>query len=186
MINDGPCHRSVDIIWNNFSPPKAKFFSWLAWRGRQKTKELLHRFGILAGEDVQTCIFCQQDNESIDHIMLHCPFVWKIWSATAEWWGFQWAIPRSIDDLLLCWLSWKFKKKVKQVWRVLPAAILWSVWRYHNECVFKAVHPHIHDLCECIEVRISIWMRSHFIGSSFSVNDVVFNFHQVRSCLGAS
>lgn len=51
MLNDGPYHRTVDLIWNNFSPPKAKKISWLAWRGRLKTKDLLHRFGILE-EDV--------------------------------------------------------------------------------------------------------------------------------------
>lgn len=101
LVNDGPIQRPVELIWNNFSPPKAKFFSWLAWQGRSKTKELLHRLGILKGEDVLRCIFCHEARESTEHIMLHCPFVWRIWSTIALWWGFQWAIPSSIEDLLL-------------------------------------------------------------------------------------
>lgn len=105
LVNDGPIQRSVDRIWNNFSPPIAKFFSWLAWKGRLKTKELLHRFGILVGVDVMNCIFCHEAIESVDHILLHCLFVWQIWFAIALWWGFQWAMPGSIEGLLLWWLG---------------------------------------------------------------------------------
>ncbi|CAL5408682.1 unnamed protein product [Camellia sinensis] len=151
-----------------------------------KTKELLHRFGILECVDGLNCIFCHEATESVDHILLHCPFIWQIWSAIASWWGFQWAMPSSIEGLLMWWMGWKFKKKVNQVWRALPAAVLWSVWRYRNECVFHAVHPNFHDLCECIKVRVAMWLRSHISGASFSVYDVVFNFQQVRSCLGSS
>ncbi|XP_028074331.1 uncharacterized protein LOC114276709 [Camellia sinensis] len=184
MLNDGPTHRSVDLIWNNFSPPKAKFFSWLAWRGRLKTKDLLHRVGILEGEEVLNCIFCQEARESLDHVMLHCSFTWKIWSAIIDWWGIQWVIPKSIEGLLIWWLGWKFRKKVNLVWKTLPAAVLWSVWSYRNECVFKAVQPNFQALCECIKVRLAMWMRSQFRDASFSVNDVVFNFSQVR-CAGS-
>ncbi|XP_028110486.1 uncharacterized protein LOC114308998 [Camellia sinensis] len=50
-----------------------------------------------------------------------------VWKSTQS--GiFKWAMPSSIEGLLLWWLGWKFKKKVNQVWRALPAAILWSVW----------------------------------------------------------
>ena len=99
------------------------------------------------GVDIMNCIFCHKAIESVDHILLHCPFVWQIWSAIALWWGFQWAMPSSIEGLLLWWLGWKFKKKVNQVWRALPAAILWFVGRYRNECVFQEVQPNFNDLC---------------------------------------
>lgn len=186
LVNDGPIQRPVELIWNNFSPLKVKFFSWLAWRGRLKTKELLHRLDILESNDVLRCIFCHKARESTEHIMLHCLFVWRIWSAITLWWGFQWAIPSSIEDLLLWRIGWKFKKKVNQIWRVLPTTIMWSVWRYSNDCVFNLVQPNLQDLCECIKVRVAIWMRSHYSGASFSVNDVVFNFKQVRRCIGST
>lgn len=113
LVSNGPIQRSVDLIWNNFSPPKAKFFSWLAWKGRLKIKELLHRFGIFECVYGLNCIFCHEATESVDHILLHCPFVWQIWSAIVSWWGFQWTMPSSIKGLLMWWLGWKFKKKVK-------------------------------------------------------------------------
>ncbi|XP_028119693.1 uncharacterized protein LOC114317183 [Camellia sinensis] len=127
LVNDGHIQRPVKLIWNNFSPLKAKFFSLLAWKGRLKTKGLLHKLGILVSDDALRCILCHESSESTEHIMIHCPFVWRIWSHFAVWWGFQWATRSSIEDFLLWWMGWKFKKKVNQIWKVLPTVIMWSV-----------------------------------------------------------
>lgn len=78
------------FIWNNISPPKVQFLSWLVWKGRVKTSVFLHHIGVLRGEDVTQCIFCKSDLETVNHVLLLCPFSWKIWSAIIDWWGLFW------------------------------------------------------------------------------------------------
>ncbi|GMP66395.1 hypothetical protein CsSME_00026770 [Camellia sinensis var. sinensis] len=91
-------------------------------------------------------------------------------------------MPSSIEGLLLWWLGWKFKKKVNQVWRALPAAILWSVWRYMNECVFQEVQPNFNDLCECIKIPFCVvcgWFLGHPMDLNFQLSETTTLFMTV-------
>lgn len=76
-------------IWNNSAPPKVQFFGWLAWHGKVKTSYFLHRIGILDGSVNLECVLCHNDVETVEHILLVCPFVWRLWSNNVRWWGFQ-------------------------------------------------------------------------------------------------
>lgn len=87
----------------------------------------LQRLGVLHdGVDV-ACAFCKSEPETVDHIMLNCPFVCKIWIGILNWWGCQWITPESIVRLLNWWNGWKFKKGELQIWKALPCAVLWLV-----------------------------------------------------------
>lgn len=57
LVN-GQTTSSTGLIWNNLSPPKAKFITWLAWKGRLKTVEFLYRIGVLRGNAELFCVFC--------------------------------------------------------------------------------------------------------------------------------
>ncbi|CAL5380747.1 unnamed protein product [Camellia sinensis] len=65
-LGSGPLLRSdvADSLgWKAAQPGTFKVnavYAW-AWRGRLKTKDLLHRVGILEGEEVLNCIFCHED-----------------------------------------------------------------------------------------------------------------------------
>lgn len=75
------------FIWINVAPPKAKFLFWLVWRCRLKTADFLHRIGVLRGNSVSLCLFCNSEPENLNHILLLCPFAWKLWSIVIDWWG---------------------------------------------------------------------------------------------------
>lgn len=77
---NGPNLETPELIWHNPSPLKAQFFSWLAWKGRIKSSDYLHRLGILSAVISSNCVFCQTEIESPNHVLLLCPFAWKVWS----------------------------------------------------------------------------------------------------------
>lgn len=75
------------LLWNNIYPPKVQFLGWLAWKRRLKTFSFLQRIGVLGPEASVLCIFCRREEESVSHILLWCPFAWRVWSCLLQWWG---------------------------------------------------------------------------------------------------
>lgn len=71
-------------IWRTWAPLKAKVFLWLAsWR-RCWTADRLQRRGL---PHPQACPLCDQDQETIDHVLLGCIFAREIWFNVLRWIG---------------------------------------------------------------------------------------------------
>ncbi|KAL7237853.1 hypothetical protein ACSBR2_004038 [Camellia fascicularis] len=136
----------------------------LSWKRRIKTSNYLQRMGILENYTSLHCVFCNEEEETDNHVLLHCPFVWLVWSKIMRWWDVQWVIPKSVDELLLWWSGSKFKKLEKKIWRIIPFAVLWSVWKLRNDCIFNNAQPSLEELCELIKVRIAIWFKASCTG----------------------
>lgn len=93
----------LDLIWKNISPLKVQFLGWLVWKGRIKTSSYLQWLGVLGANMSNLCIFCNTDLETLDHVLIGCPLIWKVWSHLMNWWGIHWAIPGSVVGLLDWW-----------------------------------------------------------------------------------
>lgn len=115
----------------------------------------------------------------MNHVMLHCHLIWRVWSEIVNWWNLSWCIPGSVEDLLQWWSGISQKAKVKEIWKVAPLAMLWSVWKLRNECVFKEARPDFAELAELVKVRVAVWAKSNLKEMQYSVHDIVSNLKQV-------
>ena len=111
------------------APAKCKFFVWLVLHDRCWTADRRKRHGL---QDDDTCVLCNQMSETIDHLLLGCPFSREIWfkglrrlsweavtpnfqiSNIADWWtAARKSIPKDVRRcfdsfvVLVCWLLWK-------------------------------------------------------------------------------
>ncbi|GMP44796.1 hypothetical protein CsSME_00013572 [Camellia sinensis var. sinensis] len=178
----GPELRVPAGVWVSLAPPKMQFLCWLAWRGRIKTSLFLQRIGVLPPNAETQCVFCQSVVESLEHVLLFCPQVWKCWAAMASWWDQHWVIPGSVEGLLQCWSGSKAKSWVHKAWQAVPALLMWSVWKLRNECRFKGVNPDFASLSERLKLQIALWVKWSF-RVDYSVHDLVSNLHQIRQCV---
>ncbi|XP_028085054.1 uncharacterized protein LOC114286155 [Camellia sinensis] len=175
--------RIADFIWKNVSPPKVHFFGWLAWKCRIKTSTYLHRIEVLSSGADLRCIFCKCKVESVNHVLLFCLFIWRIWSRILHWWGIQWVIPGFVNGLLNWCTGIKLKKHEKMIWRAIPLAVLWSIWKQRNDSIFDNAQVDLDGLCEFIKVRIALWVKFSCHSIKYSVNNLVHNLQQVRVCI---
>ncbi|XP_028089315.1 uncharacterized protein LOC114289749 [Camellia sinensis] len=178
--NSGTSLQVPKMLWNNLAPPKAQFLCWLAWRGRVKAAVVLQRLGVLGGNANVACPFCLAAEESVDHLFVQCPQIWKVWGKLMQWWNLCWVSPATVDGVLSWWLGTKHRKLVKKIWMLVPVAMLWSTWRLRNEIVFKGHLPDMLELGEVVKVRVEYWVRASLPSVHYSVHHIVENLSQIR------
>ena len=44
---------------------------------------------------------CLEDEETVHHLLIHCPFAHRVWSALFEMFGMECVIPRIVEDLFI-------------------------------------------------------------------------------------
>ena len=62
------------------------------------------------------CPLCKEAKEAIEHLLIHYPKTWSMWTALINVAGGGWVCPFSIKDLFLGWPSLPKGKKSK-LWR---------------------------------------------------------------------
>jgi ribonuclease HI len=111
---------------------------WLAANNKILTWPNLQRRG---WEGPNRCILCKLDNESSDHIFLHCSFtifVWNLIYSTGNYnqkWG-----ESCLTDSLSKWTTNKY------VPTTLPPLICWFVWLERNATTFDEKTPSVHSV----------------------------------------
>ncbi|XP_028057518.1 uncharacterized protein LOC114261441 [Camellia sinensis] len=163
------------LLWNNMAPPKVQFLSWLTWKGRLKTAGFLNRIGVLNQNTFVNCVFCGQAVETVNHVLLWCPAVWKVWACLMNWWGVLWVIPDNVNGLLQWWRGYKWRKFENIIWKAIPMAVMWSLWNTRNDVVFNGKMFQLNELCELIKVRIALWVKSQSKEPPYSVQDIIIN-----------
>lgn len=82
--------------------------------------------------------------------------------------GIHWVLPLSTRDLLLGWWFKGVKKDAKVVWRMVPHAIFWCIWKKRNLRIFDGVEKSIIDLKSMLVMTLFLWFLSHSSSSYLS------------------
>ncbi|KAK2635873.1 hypothetical protein Ddye_030665 [Dipteronia dyeriana] len=91
-LNGPPCPSlspstdqvSSKLHWNGFCPPKVEIFVWTLLKDKVLVKDVLSHFGVDMASDWNYPI-CKDCRESMDHLFLHCSWMWKIWTRCLSW-----------------------------------------------------------------------------------------------------
>jgi hypothetical protein len=75
---------AATVIWQSRAPLWCKFFAWLAMKNRCWTSERLARRGL---PHQAACPLCDQEQETIDHILVSCVFARSVWHSILDAWG---------------------------------------------------------------------------------------------------
>ena len=130
-------------IWKTKAPPRIAFFSWLAALGKILTADNLRHRGVIL---VNWCCMCKVSGESVDHLLLHCPYAKELWDMVFVMFGIHWVMPRTVMAMFECWQGSFGRHQHILVWRVVPHCMLWCLWRERNARTFEGCETNVVDL----------------------------------------
>ena len=120
------------------------------------------------------CCLCKSNGESVDHLLLHFPIVFELWSMMFTLFGIYWAMPKIVVEFLACW-QWKFSHHHNGViLMAVPHCLMWRIWWERNNQCFEDSERTIANLKLFFFKTLSDWMSivgSHFIFSVYDLMD---------------
>lgn len=77
LFSNDPNPSNWGLVWNNNLLPKINFFWWTVQHGKILITDNLKKRGFVLPN---RCYLCKNNEESIKHLFLECPFSQRIWS----------------------------------------------------------------------------------------------------------
>ena len=106
------CDFPYRLIWNSVTPPKMGIFSWEAAWGKILTLDNLKRRGVAFAN---RCFMCEEEEETIDHLLIHCKSAKMLWDLFLTMVGISWVFPHSVFHTLLAWQGGAMGKKRRKI-----------------------------------------------------------------------
>lgn len=145
-------------VWEIWAPLRVKMFLWLALRRRHWTAERRRRHGLEAHDD---CFMCDQHAETLDHIIVHCPFARQLWTEITSALGVT-LQQQPTGTMLEWWVTWR------ELWPQLHrkgadslfALVAWELWKERNARCFRGAATQIHALKSLIKHQAGLWIQA--------------------------
>ena len=121
------------IVWGIRVPEKIKYFIYLNFYDRILTKSNLAKHG-WQGKNIFS--LCDLAPETVDHLLLQCPFPRQVWSTVTENLHLK-DLPQNQNSL---WCSWRFEEPINSLQQhldILLATGLWTLWKERNNRCFQ-------------------------------------------------
>ena len=99
-------------------------FSWTAALGKILTLDGLWNKGVPV---MGWCYMCKRSGESVNHLLLHCPIAFELWSIVWSLFGVIWVMPQSVADLFASWQVPFGRQRNIDLWRAVPHCVMVSL-----------------------------------------------------------
>jgi hypothetical protein len=140
--------------WKAWAPPRVKLFHWLAYQNRCWTADRLANRGL---QHHARCLLCDQEPETMRHLLIECSFTKQIWHEALAWLRIPCRPPEDADTSIFAWLDSTKRATPKPLRKGLGSA----AW---NKCVFERGRPSVPDLLRDIQCEAKLWAQAGATG----------------------
>ncbi|OUZ99144.1 Reverse transcriptase zinc-binding domain [Macleaya cordata] len=158
------------LLWRKEIPSKISFMVWCALRNAMPTIDNLIRRGMTW---VNKCYLCNRSEETVLHLLLHCPITAAVWNYFIKVAGMQWVQSNEIIGVIQSWERCTLRRRAKKIWKLIPFAIWWSVWLGRNDCAFNSNEITLPDLICKAKSFMFFWGLRGDIFNGYSFFDLL-------------
>ena len=142
------------LVGQSKVPPKVAFFSWSASLVKILTTNNLHRRTIIV---LDWCYMCKRWGELVDHLLLHCPIAYELWSFVFCLFGLHWVMPLKVVELFEFWQG-NFRRHHNIVFRRLVLhCLMWCIWRERNARCFEGCERSLLEIKSFFLHTLLVW-----------------------------
>ncbi|WVZ55719.1 hypothetical protein U9M48_006344 [Paspalum notatum var. saurae] len=144
-------------IWKSWAPLRCKIFIWLALKNRCWTADRLAKRGL---PHPAICPLCDQEQETVQHLLISRVFSHEIWTIVLSNLGMQALSPQPDGKSFSGWWSGAVNQVPKEVKKGLNSLIIlvaWEIWKHKNVCVFEGISSSISLVCRNIVQEGNLW-----------------------------
>ena len=117
------------------------------------------------------CFMCEEEEETIDHLLIHCKLAKMLWDLILSIVGISWVFPHSVLHTLLAWQGVAVGKKRKKIWLAASLCLFWNLWRARNRLVFEKEIPSAQRIKYNFVTNLWYWASQHSVDNTNSVID---------------
>lgn len=146
-----------ELIWKSWAPKKCQFFLWLAAHNRCWTADRLARRGL---PHPSRCPLCDQEEETIQHVLTSCVFSRQVWFLLFRRYGFPELSPQAADVVFCDWwlkINGRVPGSMKRGLNSLVILGAWMLWKHRNDCVFNGASPSVQQALRQIADEGNLW-----------------------------
>jgi hypothetical protein len=151
---------TAQFTWGSRAPLRCRFFIWVALQNRCWTADRLARRGL---DHPEQCPFCDQEEETINHLLLDCVFASEVWATVAAAAGKpDWA-PRRGESIVKWCAETGGSGRASKETRTVSTLVLWELWKHRNAIVFDAASPSTSRVISNIRAEGMAWKQAGMI-----------------------
>ncbi|KAE8673291.1 RNA helicase family protein isoform 2 [Hibiscus syriacus] len=159
-------------------PPRVEAFLWQVSHKKLPVRVELKKRGVPLGDDI-LCPLCNLCEESVQHLFISCQVLWELWNKIIGFWGISCVLPSDPPSLLS---SWTYLKLYSAMWKFIPAAILWSLWKFRNDIIFNGGKLDSFALFFTVRLRLAKWFLAKYPKSSIQVDSLIVDPSLADTC----
>jgi len=153
FVSDAPWHKSV--------PLKVSICVWRLLRNRWPTKDNLVRRGVITN-DTQLCVIgCGKKNETIDHLIIHCPIFGDLLQQIKTWIGVFSVDPQQVMDhyYQFVYSSGGYTPR-RSFLHLIWLCGIWVLWNERNQRLFANTARTTVPLLEKVKITSLKWLKA--------------------------
>ncbi|WVZ96322.1 hypothetical protein U9M48_041977 [Paspalum notatum var. saurae] len=151
-------------IWKSWAPMNRRFFIWLAINNKCWTSDRLAKRGL---PHQFVCPFCDQAEETINHILAGCVLSREVWAWILRELRLD-MIPPPHASSRFC-SRWSraaatIDKNLKRGFNSLVILVAWMLWKHRNACVFDGAQPQVQAVISQVASEGHLWCLAGYAG----------------------
>ncbi|XP_057809163.1 uncharacterized protein LOC131023635 [Salvia miltiorrhiza] len=116
------------------------------------------------------CNACVTAEETVEHVLLHCPKTEQVWNNIQQWINIKTVTPRGLSQHFLSFIHASKDKRWRKFLKGLWIGTVWILWRCRNESRFQGKVWDVQKVTQEIIGRMWSW------NSFFHIVDINFPF----------
>ena len=117
------------------------------------------------------CFMCEEEEETIDHLSIHCKSAKMLWDLFLSIVGISWVFPQSVFHTLLAWQGAAVGKKRKKIWLAAPLCLFLNLWRSRNRLVFENEVSSVQRIIANFVSNLWTWANLYSVDNTHPVLD---------------